>query len=112
MVDLAHVVMLCDRAGGRLVELVAMDHADADVGLADVDVAHLLVEELLGDRLLRVSIEFRCRDVGARAHEAGGLRVGGIHLLGKRGEGGEGCGEGEGDRLHGGSSPGIVAGPF
>ena len=36
-----------------------MHDADADVRLADVDVAHLLIDQLLGDRLRDVRVDSR-----------------------------------------------------
>ena len=46
MIDLADMVVLGDRIRRRFFQPAAMDHADADMGLADVDVAHLLVQQL------------------------------------------------------------------
>lgn len=53
-----------------------MNHSDADIGLADIDIPHLLIEQLLGECLLRIGLEFADRDVGAGAHRAGRLRIG------------------------------------
>src|SRR4029453_19134707 len=58
----------------------AMHHADPDVRLADLDVPHLLIDQLLRDRLLRVGLKLAERNVVARAHVARGLRIGGVDL--------------------------------
>src|ERR1700722_1144066 len=55
-----------------------MDHADADPRLADVDVAHLLVDQLLGDGFLGIALKLAGRNIGPRTHDAGRLRVGRI----------------------------------
>ena len=52
MVDLAHVVVLGHRVGTGLIELAAVDDADRNVGLAQVDRADLLIDVLFGDSLL------------------------------------------------------------
>ena len=52
VIDLADLIVLGDRVRRRLVQLAAIHHADADVGLADFDVSHLLIDQLFGDRLL------------------------------------------------------------
>src|SRR5262245_57251643 len=57
-----------------------MHHADADVRLADLDVAHLLIGELLGDRFLRVRLQLAQRNVGPGTHVARRLRIGGVDL--------------------------------
>jgi len=46
------------------------------MGFADVDVARLLVDALLGDGLLGVFGDFRRRKICAFAHLARGLRIG------------------------------------
>jgi hypothetical protein len=56
-----------------------VDHADADMRLADIDIPHLLVEQLFRKRLLGVALEFAQGNVGPGAHDAGRLGVGGIH---------------------------------
>src|SRR5678815_4871842 len=48
VVHLAHLVVLGDRILVWLVELAAIDHADADVRLAAGDVPDLPVDQLLG----------------------------------------------------------------
>ena len=48
------------------------------MGLADVDVAHLLVEQLLGERLLYVGLQLGDRDVGPGHTVASGLRIGAL----------------------------------
>ena len=57
VIDLADLVVLGDRVRRRLVQFAAMDHADADARLADIDVADLLVQQLFGERLLRVGLQ-------------------------------------------------------
>ena len=57
-----------------------MHDADADIGLADIDIPHLLVEQFFGERLLLIVLEFAQGNVGAGAHRAGRLRFGGIDL--------------------------------
>src|SRR4029434_6708440 len=69
-----------------------MHHADADVRLADLDVPHLLIAQLLIDRLLRVGLKLAERDVIARAHVALGLRIGGVDL-GLRDQAGDAAGD-------------------
>src|SRR5262249_23146541 len=49
-----------------------------DIGLADIDVTHLLIDPSLGNRLLDVGIDLIDRDVGSRTHLACRLRVGGL----------------------------------
>ena len=78
MVDFADLVMFGDRIRIGLVQFAAMDHADADMRLADDDIADLLVEQLFRQRLFRIAFEFGCRNIGAGAHDAGRLRVGRI----------------------------------
>src|ERR1700735_1814430 len=63
-----------------------MDHADADPRFPDIDVAHLLIDQLLSDGLLRVALKLGRRNIGPRTHDAGRLRIGRIDadpLLGK-----------------------------
>src|ERR1700744_4107854 len=55
-----------------------MDHANTDPRLADVDVAKLLIDQLLRDGLLRVAIELGRRDMDPRTHGAGRLWIGRI----------------------------------
>jgi hypothetical protein len=52
-----------------------MDHADADVRFADLDVPHLLIDQAFGDGLLRVSLKLAQRDVVPRTHGACRLRI-------------------------------------
>jgi hypothetical protein len=75
VVDLADLNVLGDRDRRRRGQLAAMDDADADVRLADVDVARLLVDQVLGDRLRRVRLDLRSRDLGAGTHLARRLRI-------------------------------------
>ena len=75
MIDLTDQIVLGDRVRRRCVKLAAMHDANANVRLADVDVAHLLVGPLLGNRLLDVGLQFVERNVCPRAHLARGLRV-------------------------------------
>src|SRR6185369_3476590 len=79
-IDLADLVVLGDRGGTWLVQLRAVFDADADPGLADVDRAHLLIDQLLFDRLLRVGLQFLGGNVRRRAHVARRLRIGGVDL--------------------------------
>jgi hypothetical protein len=51
------------------------------VRLADVDVPDLLVDQLLGDRLLRISLELGERDERARSHVARGVGIGRVYFL-------------------------------
>ena len=44
VVDLADLIVFGDRVRRRLVQLAAIHHADADVSLAELDVAHLLID--------------------------------------------------------------------
>ena len=67
VVDLADMVMLGDGIRCRLFQPAAMHHADADMRLADVDIAHLLVEQFFRDGLFRITFEFGGRDIGAGA---------------------------------------------
>src|SRR5215208_3172055 len=57
-----------------------MHHADADVRLADLDIAYLLIQELFFEGLLCVRLQFGERDVIAGAHVARRLRIGWIDL--------------------------------
>jgi hypothetical protein len=87
MVDFADLVMFGDRIRSRFLQPAAMDHADADMRLADIDIPHLLVEQLLRKRFFRVALKLACGHVGPRAHDAGRLGIGGIHpggILGQR----------------------------
>src|SRR5262249_20587596 len=70
MVDLADFIVFGNRVRGRRVQLPAVDNADADVRFADVDVPNLLVDQLLRDRFLGVSLELGDLDISARAHVA------------------------------------------
>src|SRR6185295_11639674 len=45
-IDLADLIMLRDRVGARLVQLLSILNADADPGLADVDRSHLLIDQI------------------------------------------------------------------
>src|SRR5262245_28422805 len=47
-----------------------MHHADADMRLTDLDVAHLLIDEVLLNRFLPIGFQLRHRDVGTGAHVA------------------------------------------
>src|SRR6185503_2227943 len=80
VVDLADLVVFGDGVGRGFVQLPTMHHPDADVRLADLDVAHLLIEEVLGESLLRVRLQLAERDVVSRAHVAGRLRVSRVDL--------------------------------
>jgi hypothetical protein len=51
--------------GAGFFEPAAMDHADADPRLADIDVAHLLVDQPFRDRLLRIALKLGRRNMGA-----------------------------------------------
>src|SRR5688500_18464770 len=57
-----------------------MHHANADMRLADFDIARLLSRKLLRDSFLRVGLQFRHGDVVTRAHGAGRLWIGRIDL--------------------------------
>src|ERR1700744_5527510 len=70
--------MLGYRIRRRLLEPAAMHPADPDMGLADVDIADLLVEQLFVQRLLGVSVDLGGRDISPRTHRAGRLGIGGV----------------------------------
>jgi hypothetical protein len=72
--------------GAGFFEPAAMDHADADPRLADIDVAHLLVDQPFRDRLLRIALKLGRRNMGARTHGAGRLRIGRIDADGFLGD--------------------------
>src|SRR5262245_53705942 len=57
-----------------------MHHADADVSFPNLDVTHLLIEQVLGERLLRIRLQLAERDVVAGTHVARRLRVGRVDL--------------------------------
>ena len=78
MVDLADMVVLGDGIRRRFLQPAAMDHADADVRLADVYIPDLLIDQFLRDGLLGIIFKFGCWNIGAGAHGAGRLRVGGV----------------------------------
>src|SRR6516162_335139 len=80
--------MLGDRVRRRYVQLSAIHNANSDVGLADIDIAHLLIGPPLGNRLLNVRLYFVDRNISPRAHLARGLRI--IALRIERGDIGEG----------------------
>src|SRR5471030_1829508 len=84
VIDLADLVMFGDRVRVWLVQLPAVDHADADVSLADLDIPHLLIDQPLLHGFLGIGLEFGERDDCARTHVAAWLRVGGIDLFLRR----------------------------
>ena len=57
MINLADLIMFGNGVRRRLVELAAMDPADADMGLADVDIPNLLVQEFLRQRFVGVGVD-------------------------------------------------------
>jgi hypothetical protein len=80
VIDLADPVVLGYRVRRRLFQPAAMHPANADTGLADVDIADLLVEQLFIPRLLGIGVDLGSRDIGPRTHRAGRLRIGGVNF--------------------------------
>src|SRR3954454_3977750 len=65
----------------RRLELAAILDADGDVGLADIDVARLLIDAFLSHRLLEVGLDFVGGQICALAHVARRLRIRLLPLL-------------------------------
>src|SRR5439155_10394140 len=77
VVDLTDQVVFGNRVRRGLVQLSAIDHADADVSFPELNIPYLLIDQLLGDGFFRVALKLRERNVCPRTHIAGRLRVGG-----------------------------------
>src|SRR5262245_4201108 len=100
VIDLADEIVLGDRGVARLIELAAVDDADVDVRLADIDRANLLVDDAVGNRALDVLLQFVVGNVAGRAHVARGPR---IRALGpKRRDSEQPTDQGNFHNLHGG----------
>ena len=80
MVDLADQVVLGNRVRIGLIQLAAVDHSNADMRFADIDIPYLLVEKLFGERFLQIVLKLGHRDIGPATHGAGRLGIGRVHL--------------------------------
>ena len=86
--------MFGHRRGRRRLQLAAMNDANADMTLSDLDVADLLIGQLLRHRLFHIGLDLIVTNERGRAHMARGLRIALREYRKSHAQRGDYCGQG------------------